>query len=177
MQKVSFLDTMVAHGALKGSVFKAKLMNAQRMYGLAAWGVAGATYFNMAQLTLMLGPALPTVAIVMSAMYGARAFAGRDVVSKIDYIQEGEHIGKLRLKVQKSPISSVNIIINPKYTMSVCSVGGDDVGEDDADGNILYCGEYLNEDTGVPARGGYFTVPADAHRDKISMEWIFAQKN
>ena len=81
------------------------------------------------------------------------------------------------MKVQKSPFSSVNIIINPKYTMSVCSVGGDDVGEDDADGNILYCGEYLNEDTGVPARGGYFTVPADAHRDKITMEWIFAQKN
>ena len=48
MQRVSFFDTMVAHGALKGSVFKAKLMNAQRMYGLAAWGVAGATYFNMA---------------------------------------------------------------------------------------------------------------------------------
>ena len=99
MQKVSFLDTMVAHGALKGSVFKAKAMSAQRMNGLAAWAFAGATYFNMAQISLMLGPALPTVAIVMSAMYGARAFAMMNVVSRIDYIEEGEHIGKLRMKI------------------------------------------------------------------------------
>ena len=144
---------------------------------MVAWAFAGAAYFNMAQLSLMLGPALPTIGIVMSAMYGAKAFAMRDVVGRIDYVTEGEHTGKLRMKVYKSPFSSSNIIINPKFTMSLCSVGYDDVGEDDAEGNILYCQEYLNDDTGVPARDGYFTVPADAYRDKITMEWIFAQKN
>lgn len=144
---------------------------------MAAWAFAGAAYANMAKLSLMLGPALPTIGIVMSAMYGARAFNMKNVVSQIDYIQEGEHIGKLRMKVYKSPFSSMNIVINPKFTMSVCAVGADDVGEDDAEGNLLYCQEYLNEDTGVPARDGYFTVPADAYRDKITMEWIFAQKN
>ena len=75
MEKVSFLDTMVAHGALKGSVFKAKLMSAQKMNGLAAWAFAGATYLNMAKVSMLLGPTLPTIGIVMGAMYGARAFA------------------------------------------------------------------------------------------------------
>ena len=75
MQRVSFLDTLVEYGDLKGSVFKAKLMNAQKMNGLAAWAFAGATYFNMAQVSLMLGPTLPTIGIVLSTMYGARAFA------------------------------------------------------------------------------------------------------
>ena len=35
----------------------------------------------------------------------------------------------------------------------------------------------MDEATGVPVRGGHFTVPADAHRDKITLEWIFAEKN
>lgn len=177
MQKVSFLDQMVAHGSLKGSVFKMKAMSAARINGFAAWAFASATYFNMASISLMVGPALPTFGIVMSAMYGARLFYLKDVIGKIDYIEEGEHKGKLRMKVYKSPFSSFSAIINPKYTMSVCAVGADDVGEEDAEGNILFVQEYLNEDTGKPERNGYFTVPADAHRDKITMEWIFAAKN
>ena len=177
MQKVSWLDTMVAHGSLKGSVFRMKALSAQRVNGLAAWAFAGATYFNMAQISLMLGPALPTAGIVFSFMYGARAFAMKNTISRIDYVEEGEHTGKLRMKVYKSPFKSSNIIINPKFTMSICALGGDDMGEEDADGNVLYCKEYLDEDTGIPARNGFFTVPADAHRDKITMEWIFAQKN
>lgn len=80
------------------------------------------------------------------------------------------------MKVYKTPFSSRTIIVNPKYTMSICAVGSDDVGEDDAEGNILLCNEYLDESTGIPHREGYFTVPADSHRDKITMEWIFAHK-
>ena len=77
---------MVAHGSLKGSVFKMKTLSAQRLNGLAAWAFAGATYLNMAQVSLMLGPAIPTIGIVMSAMYGAKSFAMKDTVGQIDYI-------------------------------------------------------------------------------------------
>lgn len=77
----------------------------------------------------------------------------------------------------KSLFVSYTIVVNPKHTMSLCSVGDDDVGEEDAEGNVLFVGEYLDESTGTLHRDGFFTVPADANRDKITMEWIFAQKN
>ena len=168
---------MVAHGALKGSVFKMKALSQARMRGFMAWSVAGASYFNMATLSLMMGPTLPTIGIVSAAIYGARTFYLKDTVGKIDYILEGEHTGQLRVQVYKSPFSTYSIIINPKHTMSVCAVGADDVGEEDAEGNILLAKEYLDESTGKPMRNGYFTVPADAHRDKGTMEWIFATKD
>lgn len=177
MKQVSFLDNMVAHGALKGSIFKMKALSASRVNGLAAWALAGATYFNFSSISLLLGPTMPTLAIVASAMYGARTFGVKNVVGQIDFVQEGEHNGKLRIKVQQTPFSSRSIIVDAKNTMSVCAVGSDDVGEEDAEGNILYCSEYIDESTGALEQGGYFTVPADAHRDKITLEWIFAQKS
>jgi hypothetical protein len=176
MKQVSFLDTMVAHGSLKGSVFKMKTLSASRINGLAAWAIAGASYFNFTTLSLLLGPTLPTLGIVATALYGATSFGVQDVIGQIDYVTEGEHTGLLRMKVYKTPFSSRTIIVNPKYTMATCAVGADDVGEDDAEGNILHCFEYLDESTGTPHRNGFFTVPADAHRDITTMEWVFAKK-
>lgn len=86
MKQVSFLDTMVAHGSLKGSVFKMKAMSAKRVNGLAAWAIAGASYLKFASLTLMFGPTLPTLGIVATAIYGAKAFGVKDVISQIDYV-------------------------------------------------------------------------------------------
>ena len=67
--------------------------------------------------------------------------------------------------------------MNPKHTKSICALGHDDLGEDDTEANILYTSEYLDESTGVAMRDGFFRVPADAFRDKITMEWILATKD
>ena len=66
--------------------------------------------------------------------------------------------------------------MNPKHTKSLCALGADDLGEDDTEANILYTSEYLDESTGVAMKDGFFTIPADAWRDKITMEWIMAHK-
>ena len=67
--------------------------------------------------------------------------------------------------------------MSPANTMSICSVGADDIGEDDAEGNVLHVEEYFNESTGQTERQGLFTVPADAYREKTTLEWIFAAKD
>ena len=177
VQRVNNLDNLVSHGSLKGSVFRAKVMSQKRMMGLGYFAVGSMAYMHMASLTMMLGPTLPAVAIAAMAIQGARSLNEQNVVSRIDYVQEGELAGQLRMTIQKSPISSYSVIVNPRFTMSLCAVGEDDMGEDDAEGNILFAKEYLNESTGEKMRGGFFQVPADAHRDKITMEWIFAVKN
>ena len=177
MNRVSHMDTLVAHGALKGSIFKAKMMNARRVYGLGSLTFAGLAYANMSTLSLMMGPTLPMLGIVGAAVYGARSLNERNFVSKIEYVNDGEFKGQLRVTIQKSPFVSYNVIMNPKFTKSICSIGEDDLGADDAEGNILYASEYYQESDGTRHSDGMFTVPADAFRDKITMEWIFADKN
>lgn len=67
--------------------------------------------------------------------------------------------------------------MNPKHTKSICSLGEDDLGADDTEANILHASEYLDESTGVAMRDGFFRIPADAFRDKTTMEWILAHKD
>ncbi len=176
MQRVSFLDNLVSHGSLKGSIFRAKMLSQRRLYGLGSFGLAGFAYMHLSTLSMMLGPVAPVLGIVGATMYGARQFAESGMISRIDYIKEGEFKGLLRVSVQKSPFVSRTLIVNPKHTMAICSVGADDVGEEDADGNVIYASEYMDESTGVPEKNGFFTVPADSHRDRITLEWIMARK-
>ena len=125
----------------------------------------------------MMGPIAPTVGIVALASMGASKFGERDTISRIDYIQEGEHAGLIRCKVQTTPFISRTVVMNPKYTKSICALGEDDMGADDTEANILYAAEYLDEGTGVAMRNGFFKIPADAFRDKVTMEWILAHKD
>ena len=67
--------------------------------------------------------------------------------------------------------------MNPRFTKSICALGDDDIGADDTEANLLHVSEYLDESTGVAMRDGLFTIPADAFRDKITMEWILAHKD
>lgn len=176
MERVTHLDELVQHGSLKGSIFKMKAMSANRLRGVGCFAFAGLAYANLATLNLMLGPTLPMVGIVGAAMVGARAFNEQQMISKIEFVNEGEFKGQLRVTINKTPFSSYTCIMNPKHTMSLCAVGGDDVGADDAEGNILQASEYLDESTNTRMRDGLFRLPADAHRDKTTMEWIMAVK-
>lgn len=83
----------------------------------------------------------------------------------------------LRCRISQSPIVSYTVIVNPSKARSVCAVGADDLGEDDADGNILAFDEYIVESTGKIEKDGSFALPADAYRDKTTMEWIMANKD
>ena len=74
MQRVTNLDNLVNHGALKGSVFRAKTMSSRRLTGLGYFAVGSFAYMNLASLSMMLGPTLPTLAITAMAIQGARSF-------------------------------------------------------------------------------------------------------
>ena len=177
MEKVQNLDNLVSHGQLKGAIFKQKALSATRLRGLGAFALAGGIYAKLTALSMMVGPTIPMLGMVAASVYGMTSFNEKGTISKIEYVNEGEHVGMLRLTVQKSPFVSYSIVCNPKHTMSICAVGNDDAGAEDAEGNILMVREYLDESSGQPVAGGFFTVPADAHRDKATMEWIFSEKS
>jgi hypothetical protein len=175
MLKERHMENMIAHGALKGSIFKMKTLSADRLKGLGCFGFAALTYANLAMLTLSLGPTLPMVGIVSAAVMGARALSEQGTITKIDYLTEGEYKGQLRMTVSKSLFVSYTIVMDPKDCRSVIALGEDDMGADDVDENLLEVANYINETDGT-AQSGVFKLPADAFRDKTTMEWVMARK-
>ena len=176
IKTINELDNAVEHGQLKGAVFKQKFLSPTKVKGLAAFGLAAGTYAHLTTLSLMLGPTAPAIGIVALGMYGASAFNERDVITQIDYIQEGDQAGALRIKIAKSPLQTYSIIANVKDTRSICALGDDDLGADDVEGNILQIHSYVDEATGERHSNGVFSLPADANRSKAALEWIFANK-
>ena len=154
-----------------------KTLSASRLKGIGSFTFAALAYSNLSTLSLMLGPTLPMISIVGAAMVGARALNEQGLISKIEYLTEGEFKNQIRVTVNASPFSSKTCIMNPKDTMSLCALGADDMGGDDLEGNILHAKYYIDETSGKILNNGLFRVPADAFRDKITMEWIMAVKN
>ena len=99
MTRVNHLDNLVDHGALKGSIFRAKMLSARRLRGLGAFAFSGMAYAHLSTLSMMMGPTVPTFAIVCATIYGARAFNDQSLISRIDYIKEGEFAGQMRATV------------------------------------------------------------------------------
>jgi len=176
IRTINALDNFVEHGALKGSIFKQKMLSPRKLKGVAAFGIAGSAYASFTTLSLMLGPTAPAVGIV-APMYGTSAFDERGTITQIDYVAEGEHAGSLRMKIAKSPFMTYSVIAKVNETKSVCAVGDDDLGADDVEGNVLSCDSFIDEATGETHQNGVFTLPADANRAKGALEWILAHKS
>ena len=170
MNHINKIDDLVDHGQLGGSVFKAKMMSPNKVKGVAAFSGAAFAYSQWGMLSLMMGPAAPAVGIVALAYYGSARFAERNTISQIDFVDDG----KVKLKITKSPFMTYNVIAEPKNMRSVCSLGNDDFGEDNLEGNVVTVDEYLNEETGETERDAVFTLPADASRSRLALEWILA---
>lgn len=153
------------------------MLSPRKLKGVAAFGAAGWAYGSFTTLSLMMGPTAPAIGIVALSLYGATAFNERGAITQIDYLTEGEHAGKIRAKVAKSPFMTYSIIADVKDTRSICAVGHDDLGEDDVEGNILEVSHYIDEATGESHQGELFIMPADANRSKQALEWIFTHKS
>ena len=80
LQRVSWLDNLVDHGSLKGSVFKMKMMSDARMKGLMSFALTGALYSHMTPIAMMVGPTAPTLGIVFTALYGMKKFYLKDTI-------------------------------------------------------------------------------------------------
>lgn len=161
----------------EGAILQRKTLNPNRLKGFAAFASSFYAYNNLVYLNLYFGNTLPLFGVAASAMYGMFILAEKQTISLIEVVREGEYAGKVKIAVQDSPFVSHNIYANAKDIQSIVSVGEDDIGADDCEGNILWVKRYINESDGVEnTQGGQFTIPADAFRDKPMLDWIFANK-
>ena len=81
MRRINNLDNLVAHGKLKGSIYKQSAFGVRKQKGLAALAAAIGGYVNFATLGLMVGPNVATVGIVAAAYYGMMQFYDNHTIS------------------------------------------------------------------------------------------------
>ena len=94
----------------------------------------------MTALSLLVGPTIPLFALAATTVYGMRSFNEAEFVSSIESLENGE----LKITVQKSPFVSYTITTNIKNVQSVCSLGEDDIGADDCEGNIINVSHFVD---------------------------------
>ena len=152
------------------------MLDPSRLRGLGALATSAFAYTHLVYLNLYFGSTLPILGIAASTIYGMLSFAEKQSVSAIQVVREGENAGMLRLTIQDSPLVSHKILANVRDVKSVMSLGDEDLGADDVEGNIIQVKSYITEKDGVQHKNGTFAVPADAFRDKPFLEWIFAAK-
>ena len=160
-------------GSLKGSVFKKKLMSANRLKGVGSFGLAGFAWANLVPLSLMVGPTLPAVGIACTALYGIIQFNEVDNINEIKVVRDGDHAGMLELTINVSPFRSSKIYAQPRHIRSVVALGNDDIGADDTEANLIDISEYIDGNTGE-VQTGLFTLPSDAYRDKPMIDYILS---
>jgi hypothetical protein len=81
------------------------------------------------------------------------------------------------INVGNSAFSSTNIIVDVRDIVSIVSLGGDDLGEENKDGNVLAINRYF-----CVAEGKWIeepralSLPGDAFRDTAFIDWIISDK-
>lgn len=73
-----------------------------------------------------------------ASVAGMNLLAHREpIINSIEFIKGGEHDGKLSINYQETLLSSKTIIADVANTMSMASLGNDDMGETDVESNIV----------------------------------------
>jgi hypothetical protein len=135
--KINALDQVADHVALRGAVFKRKVMNPKRLRGIGAFATSYGVYSYLPYIAAYFGPTVPVVTAVAAGLYGMLSFAESHMINEIRVIEEGEHQGKLRISIALSPFASKNIIADVKDIQSVVQLHDDNLGEDDHEGNVV----------------------------------------
>lgn len=174
MTRVNAAENMADHGSLQGNVFKRKMLSAQRFKGLGAFGAVFLGCGNFTALSLMMGPAFPSIALAGGVMYGMSCFSETETINQISIEREGEHAGMLRISIAQSPFVSSDILVATSNVTSIVALGNDNMGADDTEANFVQINDYVDCASGATGCSGQFTLPADAFRDKSMMDWILS---
>jgi hypothetical protein len=79
---------------------------------LGALGTTLYIYAYFPYLAASLGPTAPLLGTCFGMFYGLMKFSESDDINSIELVTSGEHNGKVRISIAKSPIVSSNIIVD-----------------------------------------------------------------
>ena len=176
--KAQHHEKMADYGMMGNKVLKKKYLSPRRRRGITFFGLAAMGYWNLTALSLMCGGStIPLLGIAFCSMNFMQSFNQSYNISWIEAITEGEHAGKLRLKIGDSPYFGRTIITNTFETHTLVSCGADGMGGGVTGSNFMRVMEYTDEATGEVHYDGVFLVSQDSWRDFRYLEWVNGQKN
>jgi hypothetical protein len=144
MSRANLLEDLHAHKHLKGKVFRRKMLDPSKVKGLGYLSLAGLSYAYFPYVALQIGTNLTTLGISIASIKGMFSFDQKDIVNSIEFIQKGEHLGKVLFNIATSPFTSKDIIADIKDVQGVFSLGNDDMGENDLETNVIAIRNFLD---------------------------------
>ena len=174
------LADLNAHYHLKGKIFKRKMMDPSKLYGLTYFGVAGAAYSMFPQFAMYLGSSLTTAGITASVLAGMVHLQEKDVVNTIEFVRDeaSPHNGKLKFNVSTGPLfTSREIFADVNDCQSVLSLGNDDLGEADIESNVVTVAKSWNNENALNEEEEVLTIPADSWKDVNMLDWVLSIKH
>jgi hypothetical protein len=168
---------MADHAALgTNEVFRRRALNPRRLKGLGAFAASLSIYSYAPYLAVYLGATAPVLGAVAAGLYGMLAFGETQIINKITLIKDGgANHGKVTINVGQSAFSTYDIVADVRDIQSILSLGNDNLGRDNTEGNILRIDRYLKSNQLVE-EGIALTLPADAFRDRQFLDWLIADK-
>ncbi len=178
--RTNVLDQIADHSRLgKDEIFRRRALNPKRLKGVGAFATAFGLANYAPYLAVYLGTTAPLLGAVVAGVYGMMSFSETQIVNNIKIVKDGsENHGKLDINVGLSAFATTNIIVDPKDVLSICSLGGDDLGVDNVDGNVISINRYFDKNNNVWINEQRaLTLPGDAFRDRAFLDWVLADKS
>ena len=178
MEKLNHLERVTEHTFLNGKVFKEKTINVKRVRGVGAFALSWSIYAYLPYIAAFTGPTLPVLSAVAAGLYGAFSFVEGYQIKSIEVVKEGEHAGKLLIKVGTSPLSSKSIIVQMKDIYEISSLDEDDIGYSDDDAtHLVMIKSHIDQATGEHVQeGSIVSLSSAGHKDKEYLDWILTNK-
>lgn len=163
-------------GQLKGAAFKSQKLSTGRLQGLGALTLSALTYANWSYLAMLVGPTVPMLTIAATAVYGALKFNYKNEISKIEFVEGGQHDGWLKITINENPSSSKTINVNPIHIRSLTAYGVDTQGASETNSFIVHIDQYVENGT-LNLNEIIAIIPEEAYRDTASLDWILQYKH
>lgn len=176
MNRSNILEDLNAHRHLKGKVFRRKMLDPTKVKGLGYLSLAGFSYAYFPYIALHFGANLTTLGISAASLKGMFSFQEKNVINSIEFVKDGEHVGKVKFNISTSPFTSKNVIADVGNVQGVYSLGNDDMGENDLETNVISLKNYLDCSTGETIDESFVTLPADGWKDLNLLDWIISIK-
>lgn len=163
---------------LKGKIYKRKALNPKKVRGVGAFALSYSIYAYLPYITVVAGTTLPVLSAVAAGLYGLLAFAESNIINTIEFINEGEHQGKLLINIGLTSFTSKNIIVDIKDIHSIATMDNDDIGYDENDkDDLVGVAQFVDKATGeLVTKGVIFSLSGEAHSDKDYLDWILTLK-
>lgn len=150
MIQVEAIDRSLQRAKLKGKLFKSRTITPKRIYGGSNLLLSAFIYTYLPYITPILGTTIPVLGALAAALTGVLNLTEAKIIRQMEFIKEaGPYQGKLLVKYAETPLTTREVIVDPKHIMEVASLDHDTAGNgDNTTQHLVQISQYSDKATG-----------------------------